>query len=132
MGVCAKKSHVRRAHERLRCARGALDFLITFFDHCAVVLESAFFIGGAPQLKNKSSLYNSAKVRVGSGDGLSVVSQTKVYCACKLTLEREKKLCFRNELQDERIRISSVPVGTIHLELDVILRHFGAHDISWE
>ena len=108
-------------------------FFVDFLKNVMVIfvsVVSAFFIGGAPQLKNKNSLYNSAKVRVGHNVGVRVLRDKGELCVRTQTIRffLEKK---KNE-QDERIRISSVPVGTVHLELDVILRHFGAHDISWE
>lgn len=33
--------------------------------------------------------------------------------------------------KDERIRITSMPIGTVHLEIDIMLRNFNVHDIKW-
>jgi hypothetical protein len=90
--------------------------------------EPAHFIGGAPQLKNKNIIFNTAKVRIalelafGRTPTRFLISNLSPCTPTTATLFK----------QDERIRISSTPVGTIHLDLDVMLRNFASHDVQWE
>ena len=92
----------------------------------ACVACAAFFIGGAPQLKNKNLLFATAKVCLECGELFFV------YCFLPLTVIEPSRSLAPSLHQDERIRISTVSIGTLQLEIDVILRNFEAHDVKWE
>ena len=93
-GVCARKSHVRVACKSVVNAQaGRSIFSLIFLFFVLYVHVSAFFIGGAPQLKNKNSLYNSAKVRFVGVVSLGFLNKRVAACS-----NSHKKLCFRDDL----------------------------------
>jgi hypothetical protein len=101
----------------------AQKYFGTGFDQCSLVFShifcSAFFIGGAAQLKSKNLIFSTAKV---SAIYLYLLIET-------ILLIIRFYFCIGS--QDERIRISTTSVGEIKLELDIMLRNFLSHNIQW-